>query len=423
MLPLTFFNQMHADLITIGDEILIGQIIDTNSAWMGKKLNDEGIDVRQITSISDKPEQILETLADVGSKSPIVLITGGLGPTRDDLTKTTICQYFETELIENAEVLKHIEELLAPRGVVINQLNRDQALVPRNAIVLFNKLGTAPGLWLSKGNTTYVFMPGVPFEMKYLMENEVLPRIRNEFHTPTILHKTVLTQGLPESMLAEKIADWETALPEFIKLAYLPSPQSVRLRLSARGNDRELLQRTIDQQIELLSAIIPKNIFGFDDDTIAGNIGKIMTEKGLTISSAESCTGGNIARLITENPGSSKYYKGSVVAYSNEAKCNILGVDEKLISTYGAVSREVAEAMAKGARKLLATDFAVSTTGIAGPDGGTPEKPVGLVWIAVAGPQGIVSNSYNFGKERDRNITRSTQTALNMVRNLLIDME
>ena len=254
------------------------------------------------------------------------MITGGLGPTNDDRTKPTICRFFGTDLIENREVLAHVEALLSPRGVVINQLNRDQALVPRSATVLHNQMGTAPGLWLEKEGTIYVFMPGVPFEMKYLMEHQVLPRVRKRFNTSPILHRTILTQGLPESMLAEKLTEWEANLPHFIKLAYLPSPQNVRLRLSARGNNRLELQKSIDEQTERLQAIIPNNIYGFDNDTLAGNIGKILTERGRTLATAESCTGGNIAHLITLNPGSSKYFNGTVVAYSNNVKTNILNI-------------------------------------------------------------------------------------------------
>ena len=412
---------MHTDIITIGDEILIGQIIDTNSAWMAQKLNDEGIDVRQITSISDHPEQIIQTLAETGAQLPLVLITGGLGPTNDDRTKPTICRFFGTDLIENREVLAHVEALLSPRGVVINQLNRDQALVPRSATVLHNQMGTAPGLWLEKEGTIYVFMPGVPFEMKYLMEHQVLPRVRKRFNTSPILHRTILTQGLPESMLAEKLTEWEANLPHFIKLAYLPSPQNVRLRLSARGNNRLELQKSIDEQAERLQAIIPNNIYGFDNDTLAGNIGKILTERGRTLATAESCTGGNIAHLITLNPGSSKYFNGTVVAYSNNVKTNILNIDKELIEQHGAVSREVAEAMARQVRILLKTDYGVATTGIAGPDGGTETKPVGTVWIAVTDGKKMVSKCFNFGPERDRNITRASQTALNLLRNLIVD--
>ena len=407
---------MEADLITIGDEILIGQIVDTNSAWMAKKLNDEGINVRQITSISDQPEHIIVTLNESGKKASIVLVTGGLGPTKDDRTKSAICNFFGTQLIENKEVLEHIIQLLTPREIIINALNREQALVPSAATIIPNKLGTAPGLWFNRGGTIFVFMPGVPFEMKYVMENEVLPRIKKLFNTSTIIHRTVLTQGLPESMLAERISDWEDRLPECISLAYLPSPQNIRLRLSARGEDQAYLSQLLEERIKELAEIIPDYIFGYEDDTIAGNIGKILKEKGLTVSVAESCTGGNIAHFFTLNPGSSAYFKGGVVAYSNEIKIKLLGIDPEIISENGAVSKEVVEAMAVATRNLLGTDYAIATSGIAGPDGGTHEKPVGTVWIAAAGSNSVVSKVYNFGNNRERNIIRSSQTALNMLR-------
>jgi nicotinamide-nucleotide amidase len=413
-------NKMEADLITIGDEILIGQIVDTNSAWMAKKLNDEGINVRQITSISDQPGHIVATLNDSGRKAGIVLVTGGLGPTKDDRTKSALCTFFSTQLVENKEVLEQIIKLLTPRGVVINTLNREQALVPATATILPNKQGTAPGLMFNHEGTIFVFMPGVPFEMKYLMEQEVLPRIKMLFNTSTIIHRTVLTQGLPESMLAERIADWEDRLPESISLAYLPSPESVRLRLSARGEDEEILTLLLEQKIKELTKIIPDYIFGYEKDTMAGNIGKILKEKGSTIALAESCTGGNIAHFFTMNPGSSEYFKGGVVAYSNELKVKILGINPEVISAKGAVSKEVVEAMALAARTLLGADFAIATSGIAGPDGGTPEKPVGTVWIAVADSDSVVSKVYNFGNDRERNIIRSSQTALNMLRLILL---
>ena len=410
---------MYTDIITIGDEILIGQIVDTNSAWMAQKLNEEGIDVRQITSISDDPVHIAEALSESGEKVRLVLVTGGLGPTRDDRTKTTICNFFDTRLVESSEVLQHILDLLGPRGVTINTLNRDQALVPQSAIVLPNKMGTAPGLWLKKKDCVYVFMPGVPFEMKNLMESEVFPRIRKEFHTLPILHRTVQTFGLAESMLAERIAEWESKLPEFVQLAYLPNPESIRLRLSARGEDKQYLEIVIKEKIKELSVIIPQYIFGFEEDTLAGNIGELLKERGLTVSTAESCTGGFIAHSITSIPGSSVYFKGSVVAYSNDIKTGILGVPENTIEANGAVSKEVVEEMAIRARELLGTDYAIATSGIAGPAGGTPQKTVGMVWIAVAGPDSIISKVYNFGNNRERNIIRSSQTALNMLRLIL----
>ncbi len=407
---------MEADLITIGDEILIGQIVDTNSAWMAQKLNDKGINIRQITSVSDRPDHIIEALIESGRKASIVLVTGGLGPTKDDRTKAVLCNYFGTRLIENKDVLEHIMQLLSARSVVINVLNRDQALVPASATVLPNKLGTAPGLWFDHDGIIFVFMPGVPFEMKYIMENEVIPRIERLFKTPTIIHRTVLTYGLPESMLAEKIADWEDSLPDEISLAYLPSPEFVRLRLSARGNDRVSLLKQLEDKIKKLEEIIPEAIFGYDEDTMAGSIGKILKEKGLTVALAESCTGGNIARSFTMNPGSSDYFKGGIVAYSNELKIKLLGITPDIISEKGVVSKEVVEAMAVSARQILNVDYAIATSGIAGPGGGTPAKPVGTVWIAVAGPDGVVSKVYNFANNRERNITRSTQTALNMLR-------
>ncbi|MCX6238512.1 MAG: competence/damage-inducible protein A [Bacteroidia bacterium] len=407
---------MEADLITIGDEILIGQIVDTNSAWMAQQLNDEGINVHQITSISDQPEHIISTLNESGKKASLVLVTGGLGPTKDDRTKSALCTFFGTQLIENKEVLEHINQLLIPRGIAINTLNREQAHVPATAIILPNKLGTAPGLLFNHEGTIFVFMPGVPFEMKYLMENEVLPRIKKLFNTSTIIHRTVLTQGLPESILAERIDDWEDSLPECISLAYLPSPESMRLRLSARGDDKEYLSNLLEQNIKELTEIIPGYIFGYEDDTMAGNIGKILKEKGLTVSVAESCTGGNIAHFFTLNPGSSEYFKGGVVAYSNEIKVKLLGIDPQLIAENGAVSKEVVEAMAVAVRQLLQTDYAIATSGIAGPGGGIPEKPVGTVWIAAADSDSVVSKTFNFGNNRKRNIIRSSQTALNMLR-------
>ena len=407
---------MEADLITIGDEILIGQIVDTNSAWIAQQLNVEGINVRQITSISDQPEHIISTLNESGKKASLVLVTGGLGPTKDDRTKSALCTFFGTQLIENKEVLEHINQLLIPRGIAINTLNHEQALVPATAIILPNKLGTAPGLLFNHEGTIFVFMPGVPFEMKYLMENEVLPRIKKLFNTSTIIHRTVLTQGLPESILAERIDDWEDSLPECISLAYLPSPESMRLRLSAHGEDKEYLSLLLEQRIKELAEIIPDYIFGFEDDTMAGNIGKILKEKSLTVSVAESCTGGNIAHFFTLNPGSSEYFKGGVVAYSNEIKVKLLGIDPQLIAENGAVSKEVVEAMAVAVRQLLQTDYAIATSGIAGPGGGTPEKPVGTVWIAAADSDSIVSKTFNFGNNRKRNIIRSSQTALNMLR-------
>jgi nicotinamide-nucleotide amidase len=412
---------MKAELITIGDEILIGQIVDTNSAWMGQQLNLHGIEVYQVTSVHDNHDHILKAFQEAENRVDLVLITGGLGPTKDDITKKCLCEYFGTELIFYPEVFEHVRAMLSSRNVVVNQLNRDQALLPANCTVLHNSAGTASGMWFERNNTIFVSMPGVPFEMEAIMTEEVFPRLVKLGITQSIVHKTVLTIGLPESMLAEKIEKWESALPEFIKLAYLPSPLMVRLRLSAYGNDKAMLEAEVAKQVKELLIIIPENIFGFDHDNLALVIGHTLVESSQTLSVAESCTGGNIAHFITSNPGSSAYFKGGVVAYSNEIKHRLLDVSLETINEFGAVSQEVAEAMAVGARKVLQADYSVATTGIAGPDGGTDEKPVGTVWIAVAGPSGVKSKMYIFKHNRERNIIRTSQTALNMLRTFILN--
>ncbi len=411
---------MKAELITIGDEILIGQIVDTNSAWMGQQLNLLGIEVYQVTSVHDNHDHIMKALAEAEENADLVLITGGLGPTKDDITKHTLCEYFGTELVFHPEVLEHVRSLLSSRNVNINQLNTDQALLPASCTVLHNSAGTAAGMWFERNNTIFVSMPGVPFEMEAIMTEEVFPRLTKLGITQSIVHKTVLTIGLPESMLAEKIEQWESALPDFIKLAYLPSPMMVRLRLSGYGTDQSELEAEIDRQVKKLLGIIPENVFGFDNDNLGLVIGRLLKESSRTLAVAESCTGGKIAHFITSNPGSSAYFKGGVVAYSNEIKNKLLDVPSEIIESFGAVSQQVAEAMAKGAQKVLNSDYSVATTGIAGPDGGTEEKPVGTVWIAVAGPSGIISKKYIFRHNRERNIIRTTHTALNMLRTLIL---
>ena len=411
---------MKAELITIGDEILIGQIVDTNSAWMGQQLNLLGIEVYQVTSVHDNHDHIMKALAEAEENADLVLITGGLGPTKDDITKHTLCEYFGTELVFHPEVLEHVRSLLSSRNVNINQLNTDQALLPASCTVLHNSAGTAAGMWFERNNTIFVSMPGVPFEMEAIMTEEVFPRLTKLGITQSIVHKTVLTIGLPESMLAEKIEQWESALPNFIKLAYLPSPMMVRLRLSGYGTDQSELEAEIDRQVKKLLGIIPENVFGFDNDNLGLVIGRLLKESSRTLAVAESCTGGKIAHFITSNPGSSAYFKGGVVAYSNEIKNKLLDVPSEIIESFGAVSQQVAEAMAKGAQKVLNSDYSVATTGIAGPDGGTEEKPVGTVWIAVAGPSGIISKKYIFRHNRERNIIRTTHTALNMLRTLIL---
>lgn len=412
---------MKTEIITIGDEILIGQIVDTNSAWMGQQLNLHGIEVYQVTSVHDDREHILRALANAEKNVDLVLITGGLGPTKDDITKDCLCEYFETQLAFFPQVLEHVQSLLSARNVSINKLNRDQAMLPACCSILHNSAGTASGMWFERNGTIFVSMPGVPFEMEAIMMEEVIPRLIERGIAQSIVHKTVLTIGLPESMLAEKIEQWENSLPSFIKLAYLPSALTVRLRLSAYGNNKADLEAAIDAKIAELLDIIPENVFGFDEENLAMVIGRMLIQSSKTLAVAESCTGGNIAHFITSNAGSSAYFKGGVVAYSNEIKNKLLNVPVELIETHGAVSQQVAEAMALGARQALNADYAVSTTGIAGPDGGSEEKPVGTVWIAVAGPHELISKKYVFKHNRERNIIRSSQTALDLLRKLILN--
>ena len=412
---------MKTEIITIGDEILIGQIVDTNSAWMGQQLNLNGIEVYQVTSVHDDHAHIIKAIADAEKNADLVLITGGLGPTKDDITKNCLCEYFGTELVFYPEIFEYIQSLLTSRNVTINQLNRDQALLPASCTILHNSAGTASGMWFERNGTIFISMPGVPFEMEAVMIEEVFPRLIKLGIMQSIVHKTILTFGLAESMLAERLEKWESALPDYIKLAYLPSAMMVRLRLSAYGTDKGMLKAAIDQEINALINIIPEYIFGFDDDNLALIIGRMLVKSSQTLAVAESCTGGNIAHFITSNPGSSAYFKGGVVAYSNEIKSKLLEVSSQIIDTYGAVSQQVAEAMAAGAQRVLNADFSIATTGIAGPDGGTTEKPIGTVWIAVAGPSGVKSEKFIFRHNRERNIIRSTQSALDLLRKFILN--
>ena len=411
---------MIAEIITIGDEILIGQVVDTNSAWLGEQLNLHGVEIAKISSISDKHSQIIEALASAESHADLVLITGGLGPTKDDITKKALCDYFDCGMVMNEEVLRHVIDMLSRRSVVINELNKEQALVPEACTVLHNPNGTAPGMWFEKNDTIFISIPGVPFEMKEITLNEILPRLQQTGKTKSIYHQTVLTYGVPESMLAEKIEVWEKALPDFIKLAYLPSQLMVRLRLSAYGNNEVLMKAEVDKQIEKLKTIITDDIFGFNGSSLSKVTGDLLIKHGKTLSIAESCTGGKIAHFFTSNAGSSAYFLGSIVAYSNNVKEKQLGVKHETLEKHGAVSEEVAIEMALGVKNTLGTDYAISTTGIAGPDGGTEEKPVGTVWIAVAGQQKVYAKRYNFAHNRERNILRSTQTAINFLRKVIL---
>lgn len=411
---------MKAEIITIGDEILIGQVIDANSAWIAEQFNLNGIEIYQITSVHDNHQHILEALKKAEEKVDLVIMTGGLGPTKDDITKYALCDYFNTKLVFHQPTFEHIKTRFTKLNIDVNKLNRDQALVPESCTVLFNKAGTAPGLWFEKKDTYFVSLPGVPFEMKYLVESEILPRMRATGKVNAIYHKTVLTQGLPESMLAMKLEEWEDSLPQNIKLAYLPSPMAVRLRLSATGNNENDLRVLVEAEIEKLQKIIPDYIYGYNSETMTEVIGQMLKNKGKTLAVAESCTGGYISHLITSVPGCSDFYKGSVTAYSNDIKEKIIGVKSSTLIKYGAVSEDVAKEMAIGAMQVLNADFALATTGIAGPGGGTSEKPVGTVWLAVASKNGVTAQKYVFGDNRERNISRSSQTALQMLRRVVL---
>lgn len=411
---------MKAEIITIGDEILIGQIVDINSAWIARHFNSAGIEISRITSVHDEAGQIKEALENSEKNADLVLITGGLGPTKDDITKNVLCEYFDTRLVFHEATYQQIKERFQIRNIDMNKLNRDQALVPEACTVLPNKTGTAPGMWFERNGTIFVSVPGVPFEMKYLTENEIIPRLQNNGKLKAIYHKTVQTQGLPESMLAERIEKWENSLPENIKLAYLPNPVSVRLRLSATGTNLDELKEQVQNEIEKLNKIIPEHIFGYDDETLAEVVGRALQEKGLTLALAESCTGGYISHLITSVPGCSEWFKGGVVAYSNEIKQSLLGVSEESLLKYGAVSEQVVREMAEGALNRLNAGYAIATSGIAGPTGGTDEKPVGTVWIAVSGNGKTIAEKFNFSDNRERNIIRSSHTALQLLRKIIV---
>jgi len=410
---------MKAELISIGDEILIGQIIDTNSVWIAQRLIEVGIDILQMKAISDKKEDIINSLEQ--SKADLIIITGGLGPTNDDLTKKTLTEYFKTDLVFNPKVYEHVKTLLVGRGVIVNDLNKEQALLPKDATILENKSGTASGMWFEKDYQHIISLPGVPFEMKGIMEQEVLPRLSERFEMPSIFYKTVMTQGLPESMLAMKIKKWEDALPNLIRLAYLPRPGIVRLRLTAKGKDKEYLKTQIEEQIEKLGRLLPNQIFGYDDVKLESVVGEMLKKEKATVSTAESCTGGNISSLITSVSGSSLYYKGSIISYSNSVKAKQLGISESLLETKGAVSQEVVEEMAASVRKKIDTTYSIAVSGIAGPSGGSDEKPVGTTWIAVASKERVVSKSFLFGEHRGRNIERASLSALNMLRLFILN--
>lgn len=411
---------MKASILTIGDEILIGQIVDTNSVSIARHLNAAGIVVHEKCSIGDDRAQIVAAVERAMSESQVVVITGGLGPTKDDITKKTLADLFGGGMVHDERVAAHVERMLAGRGIEFNALNRSQAMVPASCTVLFNAHGTAPGMWFERDGRVVISLPGVPYEMEHLMEDEVMPRLKARFSLRQIVHRTMITAGLAESMLAERIAAWEDALPPYLKLAYLPNPGAVRLRLSAYEVDGESVARQIESRFEELRRIIPDLFVGYETASVEESIHRLLTERGKTLALAESCTGGSIAARFTALPGASAYFLCGVVAYANAAKRDVLGVDEGLIARHGAVSESVARAMAEGARRIAQSDYAISTTGIAGPTGGTEEKPVGTVWIAVAGPDGTRTLLKQCGTDRRQIIDRASAFALGLLHDCLM---
>ncbi len=452
---------MNAGIIIIGDEILIGQVVDINSSWISREMNKIGFRTETVITVGDDGKSISDAIDRCLEVADVVFMTGGLGPTKDDITKKVICEKFGTELVLNEQVLANVAEMLGRRGIALTENNRGQALVPATATVINNAVGTAPGIMMEVpsphpepvegsslshsvpfvstsstgginslhecsrrvelvGRNKLLFsMPGVPFEMRYLMEHEIIPLIKKHYNLKPVFHKTLLLTGIAESILAEKISDWEDSLAENVRLAYLPAYSSIRLRLSVYEPD-DTTESYINAKVEELKRIVPENIIAYEDIKLEELVGKLLKDKHCTVATAESCTGGKVASLITSVSGSSEYYKGSVVSYCNEVKADVLGVSRADLEKYGAVSSTVAEQMASGVRRLLKTDYAVATTGIAGPTGGSDEKPVGTVWIAVATPTKVVSRKYVFGKDRSINIERFAASALSM---LIVEME
>ncbi|MDR0954341.1 MAG: competence/damage-inducible protein A [Rikenellaceae bacterium] len=412
---------MLAEIITIGDEILIGQIVDTNSAWIGQQLNAIGAQVVQITSVRDDRRAIVEAFDEAFGRADLILVTGGLGPTKDDITKHTLADYFGTTLVRDQATYDHLEQWITSRGMRFNELNQHQADVPAGCTVLANRHGTAPGMWFDRAGKVLISMPGVPHEMKAIMTDEVLPRLQAHFQLDRIIHKTAITIGIPESELALRIAPWEEALPASLKLAYLPNPNNIRLRLSSYRGDSKQVTAEIDRQFALLRELIPQHFLGFETASVEQSVAEGLKERGETLSTAESCTGGAIAARLTAMAGASAYFLGGVVAYSNAVKTDVLGVQAEDLEQYGAVSQPVARQMAEGIRRLTGSTYALATTGIAGPDGGTPDKPVGTVWIALATPTETITEERHFWEPREQNIQRASSAAMDLLRKYLYE--
>jgi len=410
-----------AKIISIGDELLIGQVINTNASWIAEQLNLIGIKVVEILTIEDDSASIKDAISMAIAQNQIVISTGGLGPTKDDITKQTLASLFNSKLVLNNTILEANIKIFASRNLELTELNKKQAEVPENCEIIENTCGTAAGMWFNTDLGCLISLPGVPYEMKIMMEQKVIPRLKEKYKKQVIIHKTIMTSGLGESFLSERISSWEDNLPKNFKLAYLPQPGILRLRLTAVGEDERKLSTKVDEEINKLSSIIPELIYSYQDESIEESVYKVLRSKELTISTAESCTGGEIARRIVSIPGSSEVFKGAIVAYNNEAKQNLLNVSEEVLYSYGAVSEECVREMAIGAQKLLKTDYSIAVSGIAGPSGGTEKKAVGTVWIAVATPKDIISKKFLFGDNRERNILRASIAALDLLRKVLIN--
>ena len=408
---------MKAEIITIGDEILIGQIVDTNSVFIAKELNKIGVSVFQITSIQDDKTHILEALRNAESRVDIVIITGGLGPTKDDITKHTICEFFEDTLVQDELVLDNLKKLFRHTDYkILTKTNLEQALVPSKAIVLHNEIGTAPGMYFRKSGKVFISLPGVPYEMEALIKEKVVPKLTQEFSTPHIYHKTIITQGVAESVLADQISDWEDSLPSFIKLAYLPNLGMVRLRLSAIGKDKEYIKSAVLKEIDMLLSQINDVVIGFDEDSPETVIARLLIQNNQTLSIAESCTGGLISTSITQKDGASTFFKGALVAYHTQSKLDLLDVSQELINKYSVVSAEVAKSMALSVKKMFDTDYGVATTGNAGPTKGDSDSEIGTVFIAIATPNDVITEEFNFGDNRFKVIERAKNKALQLLR-------
>ncbi len=412
---------VRAEIITIGDEILYGQILDTNTQWISLELDKLGIKTVRKSSVGDQKEEIGQILQEAQKRADVVFITGGLGPTKDDLTKKILADFFDCTLAYHTEALQDVTEFFAKRGRELSDINRDQALLPTKCTFIPNKQGTAPAMWFNELDTIWVSMPGVPFEMKAIMETEVLPRLVNHFKLPVIVHQVVKTVGIGESYLSDLIQDWELQLPAHLKLAYLPSLGIVKLRLTGFGDSAEMLHQQISEAFAQVMPLIKSYVFGYEKDELADVVGKLLVSKHATLSVAESCTGGYLASQFTQHAGCSDYFLGGVLAYANDIKMSQLGVSEQILSNEGAVSESCIRAMATGVRDLTGSVYSLATSGIAGPAGGTSEKPVGTIWIALAHPKGVITRKLTLGGTRVQNIHLTSLAAINLLRRFLLN--